>query len=228
MRVLVVEDEPDLARVLAEGIRSDGYAVDVSLTGEEALDKLSSAPYDIVCLDLNLPDMDGREVCRRIQADTSRLDESDPPRILMVTARDSLADRVAGLDDGADDYLVKPFDLSELLARLRALSRRRSSHTGALIEVGSLRLDPRRREVSAAERMIDLTSREFALLRYLMMHPGEVLSAEHLLDHVWDENIDPFTNTVRVTISKLRKKLAEAGQPEMIETIVGSGYRLIG
>ncbi len=227
MRVLVVEDERDLARALAEGIRRDGYAVDVAFTGGEALDKLSGAPYDIVCLDLNLPDIDGREVCRRIQADTLRVDDSDVPRVLMLTARDSLADRVAGLDDGADDYLVKPFDLAELLARLRALSRRRSNHTGALVEVGPLSLDPRRKEVVAAGEMIDLTAREFALLRYFMLHPGEVLAAERLLDHVWDENIDPFTNTVRVTISKLRKKLAEAGQPQMIETVVGSGYRLV-
>ena len=131
MRVLVVEDERDLARALAEGIRRDGYAVDTAFTGGSALEKLSSVPYDIVCLDLNLPDIDGREVCRQIQADTDRVDESDVPRVLMLTARDSLADRVAGLDDGADDYLVKPFDLAELLARMRALSRRRSSHTGA-------------------------------------------------------------------------------------------------
>jgi DNA-binding response OmpR family regulator len=226
MRVLVVEDERDLARALAEGIRRDGYAVDVAYTGTDALDKLNSAPYDIVCLDLNLPDIDGREVCRQIHADTARLDESDVPRVLMLTARDSLDDRVAGLDDGADDYLVKPFDLTELLARLRALSRRRSTHTGALLEVGPLQLDPRRKEVIADGDLIDLTAREFALLKYFMLHPGEVLAAERLLDHVWDENIDPFTNTVRVTISKLRRKLAEAGQPELIETVVGSGYRL--
>lgn len=227
MRVLVVEDEPDLAKALTEGIRRDGYAVDTALTGAEALDKLSAVPYDIVCLDLNLPDIDGREVCRRINADTFRLDDSDTPRVLILTARDSLADRVAGLDDGADDYLVKPFDLAELLARIRALSRRRSVHHGALVEVGALKLDPRRMEVTADGEMIDLTAREFALLRYFMLYPGEVLAAERLLDHVWDENIDPFTNTVRVTISKLRKKLAGVGQPEMIETVVGSGYRLV-
>lgn len=227
MRVLVVEDERDLARALSAGIRRDGYAVDTAFSGLDALDKLSAAPYDIVCLDLNLPDIDGREVCRRIRGGEERLDESDAPRVIMLTARDSLADRVAGLDDGADDYLVKPFDLSELLARLRALSRRRSLHTGAAVEIGPLRLDPRRREVAADGALIDLTSREFALLRYFMLHPGEVLGAERLLDHVWDENIDPFTNTVRVTISKLRKKLADAGHPELIETIVGSGYRLV-
>jgi DNA-binding response OmpR family regulator len=227
VRVLVVEDERDLARAVAEGIRRDGYAVDMAFTGADALEKLNGAPYDIVCLDLNLPDIDGREVCRRIHADGARPDDVDVPRVLMLTARDSLADRVAGLDDGADDYLVKPFELAELLARMRALSRRRSSHTGAVVEVGPLRLDPRRKEVVVNDSMIDLTAREFALLRYFMLRPGEVLAAEHLLDHVWDEGIDPFTNTVRVTISKLRKKLAGAGLPDMIETVVGSGYRLV-
>lgn len=212
---------------LSEGIRRDGYAVDTAFTGVDALDRLSAVPYDIVCLDLNLPDVDGREVCRRIHAGGAPSDDSDVPRVLMLTARDSYADRVAGLDDGADDYLVKPFDLAELLARLRALSRRRSVHTGAVVEVGPLRLDPRRKEVEADGAPIDLTAREFALLRYFMLHAGEVLAAERLLDHVWDENIDPFTNTVRVTVSKLRKKLAAAGQVGMIETVVGSGYRMV-
>jgi DNA-binding response OmpR family regulator len=227
MRVLVVEDERDLARALTVGIRRNGYAVDTAYNGSEALDKLATAPYDIVCLDLNLPDMDGREVCRRIRAQDELLADAEPPRVIMLTARDSLADRVAGLDDGADDYLVKPFDLDELLARLRALSRRRSFHTGAALEIGPIRLDPRRQEVTVDGSGMDLTSREFALLRYFMVHAGEVLAAEQLLDHVWDENIDPFTNTVRVTISKLRKKLAALGHPDLIETIVGSGYRLV-
>lgn len=227
MRVLVVEDERDLARALAEGIRRDGYAVDLAFDGAAALEKTAAVPYDIVCLDLNLPDIDGREVCRRINALDGRLDESDLPRILMLTARDSLADRVAGLDDGADDYLVKPFDLAELLARLRALSRRRSDHSGAQVVVGPISLDSRRKEVDVGGVEVHLTAREFALLRYFMLHPGDVLPAERLLDHVWDENIDPFTNTVRVTLSKLRKKLADAGEPEMIETVVGRGYRLV-
>lgn len=227
MRVLVVEDERDLARALAEGIRRDGYAVDLAFDGAAALEKAAAVPYDIVCLDLNLPDIDGREVCRRINALDGRLDESDLPRILMLTARDSLADRVAGLDDGADDYLVKPFDLAELLARLRALSRRRSDHSGAQVVVGPISLDSRRKEVDVGGVEVHLTAREFALLRYFMLHPGDVLPAERLLDHVWDENIDPFTNTVRVTLSKLRKKLADAGEPEMIETVVGRGYRLV-
>jgi len=227
MRVLVVEDERDLARALAEGIRRGGYAVDTAFDGGEALDKIASNPYDIVCLDLNLPDIDGREVCRQIRSGREPGDGSDSPRVIMLTARDSLADRVAGLDDGADDYLVKPFALAELLARLRALGRRRSTSAGALLEVGEINLDAARRRVSAAGIDLRLTSREFALLQYFMLHAGEVLPTERLLDHVWDENIDPFTNTVRVTISKLRKKLADVGLPEAIETIVGSGYRLV-
>jgi len=227
MRVLVVEDEVDLARALAEGIRRDGYAVDVALTGFDAMDKIAVTPYDIVCLDLNLPDMDGLDVCRRLRDGHRQIDDTDIPRVLMLTARDSLEDRVTGLDDGADDYLVKPFALPELLARLRALARRQTSHTGAVIEVGELRLDASRKWVCAGDDFVDLTAREFALLRYFMMHPGEVLGAERLLDHVWDENIDPFTNTVRVTISKLRRKLEVAGLPEAIETIVGAGYRLV-
>ena len=227
MRVLVVEDERDLTRALAEGIRRDGYAVDTAFDGREALDKLAGTPYDIVCLDLNLPDMDGLAVCRSIRAAGSPLDESDPPRVIMLTARDALSDRVAGLDSGADDFMVKPFALAELLARLRALSRRRSLNAGSVLQVGRLSLDSRRRTATADGRDLGLTSREFALLRYFMLHPGEVLAAERLLDHVWDENIDPFTNTVRVTVSKLRKKLADAGCTDAIETVVGSGYRLV-
>jgi DNA-binding response OmpR family regulator len=227
MRVLVVEDEVDLARALAEGIRRDGYAVDTAFTGREALEKSAACPYDIVCLDLNLPDVDGREVCRRLRGSHRQIDGTDQPRVLMLTARDSLEDRVAGLDDGADDYLVKPFALPELLARLRALGRRRSGHTGAVIQVGPMRMDAARRTVYVGDRDLSLTTREFALLHYFMVHAGEVLPAERLLDHVWDENIDPFTNTVRVTVSKLRRKLESAGLPDAIETIVGSGYRLV-
>jgi DNA-binding response OmpR family regulator len=226
MRVLVVEDEVDLARALAIGMRRDGYAVDTALTGGEALDKLTSTPYDIICLDLNLPDMDGREVCRHVRSAHHQIDGTDRPRVIMLTARDALEDRVAGLDDGADDYLVKPFALPELLARLRALSRRRTEHTGRVLTAGPIRLDAARRTVTVSGTALDLTTREFALLRYLMAHSGEVLPAERLLDHVWDESIDPFTNTVRVTISKLRKKLAEAGLRDAIDTVVGSGYRL--
>lgn len=227
MRVLVVEDEVDLARALATGMRRDGYAVDTALTGGEALDKMASTPYDIICLDLNLPDMDGRDVCRHVRVRHQQIDGTDRPRVIMLTARDALEDRVAGLDDGADDYLVKPFALSELLARMRALSRRRSEHTGVVVSVGPLTLDASRRRVRVGDQSVKLTTREFTLLRYFMHHAGEVLGTERLLDHVWDGSLDPFSNTVRVTISKLRRKLAAAGLPDAIETIIGSGYRLV-
>lgn len=221
MRVLVVEDEPELADALTVGLRREGYAVDAALDGTSALDRISYTPYDAVLLDLNLPDIDGLEVCRAI-----RLDPENGTRVLMLTARDSIEDRVTGLDEGADDYLAKPFALPELLARLRALLRRDSMAGSAVVEVGGLRLDASRHEASLDGMVIDLTGKEFALLRYFMLHPGEVLTSERLLDHVWDEHADPFTHTVRVTISNLRRKLREAASGELIETVVGAGYRL--
>jgi DNA-binding response OmpR family regulator len=221
MRVLVVEDEPDLVDALTVGLRREGYAVDAALDGASALDRISYTPYDAVLLDLNLPDIDGLEVCRAI-----RLDPEARTRVLMLTARDTIEDRVAGLDEGADDYLAKPFALPELLARLRALLRRDSMAGSAVMEVGGLRLDVSRHEAKLHDTLIDLTSKEFALLRYFMLHPGEVLTSERLLDHVWDEHADPFTHTVRVTISNLRRKLREAGSEDLIETVVGAGYRL--
>lgn len=216
----MVEDETELAEALGRGLRRDGYAVDVAFDGGGALERMSYTPYDLVLLDLNLPDIDGLEVCRRIRT------ESEPqPRVLMLTARDALDDRVAGLDEGADDYLVKPFDFPELLARVRALLRRDLSGS-PIVEVGSLRLDAARHEADRGEVSLALTAKEFALLRYFMLHPGEVLTPERLLDHVWDEHADPFTNTVRVTVSNLRRKLREAGADGAIETVVGRGYRL--
>jgi DNA-binding response OmpR family regulator len=221
MRILVVEDEPDLASALAVGLRREGYAVDVAGDGTSAVERAEYTPYDLLLLDLNLPDMDGLEVCAAVRAG------ADPqPRILMLTARDTLDDRVAGLDEGADDYLVKPFDLAELLARIRALLRRDAKAQGAVMSVGSLTLDAARHHAAHGGTPLALTAKEFALLRYFMLHPDEVLNAERLLDHVWDEHADPFTNTVRVTVSNLRRKLRAAGGDDVIETVVGSGYRL--
>ena len=221
MRVLIVEDETDLADALTVGLRREGYAVDAAPDGTTALDRLSYTPYDAVLLDLNLPDIDGLEVCRAI-----RMEPDATTRVLMLTARDSIEERVAGLDEGADDYLAKPFALPELLARLRALLRRDSMAGSAVVEVSGLRLDAARHEVAHGETALDLTSKEFALLRYFMLHPGDVISTERLLDHVWDEHADPFTHTVRVTISNLRRKLREAGSDDLIETVVGAGYRM--
>ncbi len=226
MRILVVEDEPDLAGAIATGLRREGYAVDLAADGAVAMGKLESTEYDIVCLDLNLPDVDGLEVCRWIRRGNGLADPE--PRVLMLTARDSLEERVAGLDDGADDYVVKPFAFPELLARIRALARRDVAARGSVIEIGGLALDAARRVAQWRNQPLDLTAKEFALLRYFMLHSDEVLSSERLLEHVWDEHADPFTNTVRVTVSNLRRKLRTAGAGEPIETVVGAGYRLSG
>jgi DNA-binding response OmpR family regulator len=217
MRVLVVEDEPDLADALARGLRREGYAVDVANDGGRALERVDETEYDLVCLDLNIPLVDGLEVCRHIRSTGAAT------RVLMLTARDALADRVTGLDEGADDYLVKPFAFDELTARVRSLLRRDTGRTGAVLRVGAIEVDTARHVARRDGRPIELTAKEFALLRYFVAHPGEVLSQERLLEHVWDEHADPFTNTVRVTVGTLRRKL---GDPPLIETVIGAGYRL--
>ncbi len=224
MRILVVDDEPELADAIAGSLRREGYAVDVVNDAHGALDRLMLNPYDLVTLDLTLPDLDGREVCRLIRTDP-RYDPST--RVLMVTARDEVADRVAGLDDGADDYLIKPFALAELSARVRSLLRREMTGEDSILEVDDLVLDTARRRVTWAGIPIDLTTKEFALLRYFMTNVGSVLSQERLLEHVWDEMVDPFTNTVRVTVGTLRRKLAAATDTALIETVIGAGYRLV-
>ena len=183
----------------------------------------------MVCLDLNLPDADGLDICRHV-VDTPRdghPQEADAPRILVLSARDRVEDRIAGLDHGADDYLVKPFALGELTARVRALLRRDVSGTGAVLRWDDIELDAARHLARIDGTDLDLTPKEFALLRFLLLHADEVHSAERLLEHVWDEHADPFTNTVRVTISNLRRKLAEAGDRQPIETVTGRGYRLV-
>lgn len=223
MRLLVVEDEPDLAEAIARGLRRDGHAVDVALTAGDADMKLRTAGYDLVCLDWNLPDGSGLELCRNLVSGDLPTFEEMRPRILMLTARDDIADRVSGLDSGADDYLVKPFAFSELAARVRALLRREAD-VDPVLRVGPLAMNPARFEVDRDGDPISLTSKEFALLNYFMTRPGEVLSQEHLLEHVWDEMADPFTNVVRVTLSNLRKKV---GEPALIETVPGRGYRLL-
>ena len=224
VRVLVVEDEVDLAQAVATGLRREGYAVDIANDGEAALEKLAYTEYDVVCLDLTLPRLDGTEVCRQIRAGETA---STGARILMLTARDGVSDRVKGLDEGADDYLVKPYAFAELTARVRTLLRRDAGRTGAVLHVGDLTLDTARLTTSRGERRLDLTAKEFALLRYFMARAGEVLSTEDLLEHVWDEFTDPFTNTVRVTVGTLRRKLSTDDEPPLIETLIGSGYRLL-
>lgn len=223
MRLLVVEDEPDLAEALARGLRRDGHAVDVALKASEADLKLRSAGYDLLCLDWNLPDGSGLELCRALVSGDLPTFEPVRPRILMLTARDDVADRVAGLDSGADDYLIKPFAFSELSARVRALLRR-EAEVDPVLTVGPLTMNAARFEASRDGVPLALTSKEFALLNYFMVRPGVVFSQEHLLEHVWDEMADPLTNVVRVTLSNLRKKI---GDPQVIETVPGRGYKLL-
>ncbi|WP_432870962.1 response regulator transcription factor [Microbispora rosea] len=221
MRVLLVEDDPELSELVALGLRNESYAVDVAATYGEAEESLGVTAYDVACLDLGLPDGDGLDLLRRLAGDPGL---RRPRRTLVITARDAVGDRVAGLDAGADDYLVKPFHFAELVARLRALGRRGDQY-GPLLRVGDLELDQAAHRARRAGAELELTSREFALLRYFMHHPGRVLSAEDLLEHVWDANANPFTASVRVILSRLRRKL---GDPPVITTVTAAGYRLEG
>jgi len=224
VRLLVVDDEVELADAVARGLRREGYAVDVAHDGDEALERLAVDEYDLVCLDVTMPGgHDGLAVCRAIRAGAA----AGNPRVLMLTARDTLDDRVAGLDTGADDYLVKPFAFRELSARVRTLLRRDAGSTGAVLRVGDLELDTARQEARRAGTALDLTPKEFAVLRWFMTRPDVVVSQEELLAHVWDENADPFTATVRVTVGTLRRKLEATGAGSPIETLVGRGYRLV-
>jgi DNA-binding response OmpR family regulator len=222
MRLLVVEDEEDLAEAVRLGLVRAGYAVDVAGDAAQAYDRLAVNAYDLMLLDINLPDDDGFGVCHAIRRGEVPVEGGADLRVLMLTARGALHDRVRGLDEGADDYLVKPFALAELLARVRALLRRDTGGGTAVLEVGDVRLDVARHEASVGGEPLHLTPKEFGVLEYLMTRPGNVVSAEELLEHVWDENADPFTQTVRVTVGTLRRKLGG----ETIETVVGRGYRL--
>jgi two-component system, OmpR family, response regulator MprA len=218
-RVLVIEDDVDIAGVLRRSLDKEGYEVRIAGDGEAALDAAGLFEPDAVVLDLGLPKLDGVEVCRRLRAD------GDVP-ILILTARDAVDARVEGLDSGADDYLVKPFERDELLARMRALLRRRPPRGSAYVVVGDLRLNPDTREVVRAERNLDLTAREFELLEYLMRNARIVVSRQTLLDEVWGYHPFAETNTVDVFISNLRRKLEEGGEPRILHTMRGAGYVL--
>ena len=216
MRILIVEDEPDLRTALRRGLAREGYAVDEARDGVEAVNRAKVIAYDLVVLDLTLPGLDGIEVCRQVR------ERVDPPLVLMLTARDTVENRIDGLDAGADDYLVKPFDFRELTARLRALARRDTPNRAPTLAVGDLTLDPVTRRVEAGGEEIDLTAKEWSVLSYLMRNPDKVISQEELLEHVWDDQVDPFTNTVRVQVGTLRRKVGK----DRIETVIGAGYRL--
>jgi DNA-binding response OmpR family regulator len=217
MRVLVVEDVTRLADDIAEGLADQGIAVDVAYDGLEGARKAELAPYDVVVLDRDLPRLHGDALCRSLTA------ADDGPMVLMLTAAHSPGERVAGLNLGADDYLTKPFHFPELVLRVRALARRRPAAAGRVYRVAGIELDPLRRLVIRDGRQVDLSAKEFGLLEALLREAPAVLSAERLLEQVWDENADPFTKTVQVTIGRLRRKL---GDPPVIETVTASGYRI--
>jgi two-component system OmpR family response regulator len=220
MRILVVEDEPKLARLLERGLVEEGHAADVARTGEDALWMARSVEYDAIVLDLMLPGVSGVDVCR-----TLRESEVWSP-VLMLTARDAVADRVAGLDAGADDYLPKPFSFAELLARLRSLARRGQPERPTVLEAGGLRLDPSTRTVWRGETEIELSAKEFALLETFMRRPGQVLSRYQLLEHAWDIAYESKSNVVDVYVRYLREKVDRPFGVESLETVRGAGYRL--
>ena len=221
MRLLVVEDESDLATALGKELTRDGYAVDLAEDGEEALFLIEINNYDLVVLDLNLPELDGLEVLARLRADHPLA------KVLILTARTEVEDRVRGLDMGAHDYLTKPFYLKELKARVRALLRRDFVTQDTVLQCGQLKMDTVKHIAWCENRPLELTRKEFAILRYLLWQTGKVVSQEELLEHIWDDMVNPFTNVVRVHINTLRRKLGDnAEKPVYIETISGMGYRL--
>jgi two-component system response regulator VanR len=217
VRVLVAEDERRVADAVARGLRREGMAVDVAYDGSAALDKARLYPYDVVVLDRDLPLLHGDEVCRTLRA------EDPDRRVLMLTAASGVDDLVDGLSLGADDYMAKPFAFAELVARLQALARRANPARPPTLRAGDVELDPARHTVTRAGRDIELTPKEFAVLEALMAADGAVISNDELVERVWDENADPFTNSVRMTVLRLRRKL---GAPPVVETVKGAGYRI--
>jgi DNA-binding response OmpR family regulator len=217
VRVLIAEDVPRLANDIAEGLRDQGMAVDVSFDGLDAVAKLNLVPYDVLVLDRDLPGLHGDAICRMIA------DGDQPVMVLMLTAADAPGQRVAGLALGADDYLAKPFHFPELVLRVRALARRKPAGRGVMLRAGGIELDQLARIATREGRRLDLSAKELAVLEALLTASPGVLSAERLLELAWDENADPFTKTVAMTISRLRRKL---GEPDVIQTIPGVGYRV--
>jgi DNA-binding response OmpR family regulator len=220
VRVLLVEDEPRIAGFIAKGLRERAYAVDVARDGEEALYYAGVNEYDLVILDVMLPIKNGYVVCRELRGSGFR------SPILMLTARDAVDDRVAGLDSGADDYLTKPFDFKELLARLRALSRRSTEIRPEVIQVADLTLNPENHAISRAGRRINVTAKEYALLEFLMLNENRVVNREQIAQHVWDENFDPFSNIIDVYVRRLRTKIDAGFAQPLIHTRRGEGYIL--
>jgi two-component system copper resistance phosphate regulon response regulator CusR len=220
MRILLVEDAADLVRAMRKGLTENSYAVDIATRGRDALEYAATNPYDAIVLDVMIPPPDGFEVCRRLRAD------GITAPILMLTARDAVGDRVRGLDSGADDYLVKPFEFAELLARLRALIRRGGAKQMPVIEVADLRIDTRSRQVTRGSKTLTLTAKEYALLEYMAMNAGRVIGREELSEHVWNDEFDAFSNLIEVYINRLRRMIDRDQDRKLIHTVRGAGYRL--
>jgi len=220
MRILVVEDEPKIARFIKKGLTEEGYAVDVARDGEEALAFARAAPYDLIVLDLMLPKIDGITVCRKLRKDDIEVS------LLILTAKDSIEDRVLGLDAGADDYLVKPFAFAELLARIRALLRRPQAMSSNVLQVGDLVLDVQKHRVERGGVQVELTSRELSLLEYMMRNPCQVLTRTQIMEHVWNYDFYAGSNVVDVYIRYLRKKIDEGHDDKLIKTMSGVGYSI--
>ncbi len=221
MKILLVEDEIGIANFIAEGLIMENYLVDISYEGRSAIDNAIINEYDLILLDLMLPDIDGIEVCQEIRNNNV----STP--IMMLTAKNTTDDKVMGLDIGADDYLTKPFELDELLARIRALLRRgQKKYTGNVIKIANLSLDTKTHDVVRGKQKIELSNKEYKLLEYMMRNSNEVLSRQQILEHVWDTDIDPFSNTVEVHIRFLRQKIDQIFSRKLIKTIRGAGYKI--
>ncbi len=220
MRILLVEDEPDVSRMLAKGLREQSYAVDTADDGDVAIYQTQMNDYDLIILDVMLPGKNGFEVCSELRRADS------PVPVLMLTARDDVQDRIAGLDSGADDYLIKPFDFHELLARVRALLRRGHTLVPEVIEVADLKINTQAHEVWRAATAVELTAKEYALLEFMARRSGQVVSRSEIASHVWDENFDPFSNLIEVYIQRLRRKIDDGREPKLIRTLRGEGYKL--
>lgn len=221
MKILLIEDEIGIANFIAEGLAMENYLVDICYEGREGLDFALINEYDAILLDLMLPDIDGLQICRQI-----RENKITTP-ILMLTAKNTLDDKITGLDVGADDYLTKPFELDELYARLRALLRRgQKKFTGNTIKLGNLAIDTKTRQVIRGQKKIELSNKEYKLLEYLMRNAGDVLTRQQILEHVWETDVDPFSNTVEVHIRFLRQKIDQGFTRKLIKTIRGAGYKI--
>lgn len=221
MKILLIEDEKGISNLIKEGLRLENFLIDTAFTGQGGIDQALINQYDLIILDLMLPDMDGLEVCQELRKNKLTIP------ILMLTARKTTDDIITGLDSGADDYLTKPFEFDELLARIRALLRRgQKNAAGNILKLGELQLNTKTHEVIRGSKTLDLTNKEYKLLEFLIRRPGEVINRQEILEHVWETDMDPFSNTVEVHIRYLRQKIDQGFDRKMIKTIRGAGYKL--